>query len=125
MRLEVISSSPASTRLLIIEKETIFHRLHEARFSCVEDGGVPCVVVTGRGYPAVSTRAFISKLVDEDARLEQSAVAITDCNPDGVHIMLAYRHGGGNRAIATERVFRVPEIRWAGVHFHHLDTRNV
>ena len=121
MRIEL--TSPGSTRLVIVEKETIFHRLKEARFSCVEDGGVPCILVTGRGYPSVSTRAFISRLVAEDDRLGRAA-AITDFNPHGVHIMLTYKHGGGHQAIEAERVFRLPRITWCGVHSRHLCAQN-
>ena len=117
-------------RLVVVEKETVFDVLMQQRFFSANEGGLPCVLVTGRGYPSYSTRAFLSKVIqdDEDAgsgRNGRGSIVdvscITDWNVDGVYIFLTYMRGGSNRTATTsERAMRIPSMRWLGLHFEHI-----
>ena len=68
MHIEIISDA----RLLIVEKETILQRLHEAQFSCVEDGGVPSVVRRFGG--AIAVRKYMPDEVERRATSGEGSV---------------------------------------------------
>ncbi|CBK23594.2 uncharacterized protein [Blastocystis hominis] len=76
--------------ILVVEKDGIFKRLYEDRFFDI----LPCVIITGRGFPDIATRAFthflavfFSRLFDIDTtptpnlrnlRLESVRRCVTD-----------------------------------------------
>lgn len=70
--------------LLIVEKEGPFNRLCEDRFF----DRVPCIIVTGCGFPDVSTRCLVGKL--KSAHPELIVVGVCDYNPYGVALLLTY-----------------------------------
>jgi len=70
--------------VLVVEKECVFHRL-------VEDGvheRARCAVVTGKGMPDLAARAATWRIT---AAFSCPAVALTDCNPSGLSVALAYK----------------------------------
>ena len=75
----------------------MFDYLHQSEFYNAEKDGLPCVIITGRGYPSISTRAFIQRLVETCVnektghRHFSQVLVLTDYNPDGAKIAMTYR----------------------------------
>ncbi|GMJ05026.1 sporulation 11-1 [Hibiscus trionum] len=92
--------------ILIVEKESVFQRLANDKF-CSKNR---CIVITGRGYPDVSTRRFLRLLVD---KLCLPVYCLVDCDPYGVDILATYRFGSMQMAYDA-KFLRVPRIQWLG-----------
>ncbi|CAA6657318.1 unnamed protein product [Spirodela intermedia] len=93
--------------VLVVEKETVFQRLANDKF-CEKN---QCVVITGRGYPDVSTRRFLKRLVEN---LCLPVYCLVDCDPYGLDILMTYRFGSMQMAFDAS-LMCVPEVRWLGV----------
>lgn len=95
-----------ATCILVIEKEGIYTRLLEDSF--FDD--YPCIMVTGKGFPDLATRALVHTLHNE---LGLPVWGLADCNPFGVSVLHTYQHterlgvDGGSR-------YGVP-IQWVGL----------
>ena len=76
--------------ILVIEKEGIFDRLHQDRFW----RRLPCVLVTGRGFPDLATRALVHQL---STRFSLPVYGLADCNPFGLALLLTYKLGSAVR----------------------------
>ncbi|XP_031283736.1 meiotic recombination protein SPO11-1-like [Pistacia vera] len=72
--------------ILVVEKESVFQRLANDRF-CTRNR---CIVITGRGYPDISTRRFLRLLMEN---LHLPAYCLVDCDPYGFDILTTYRFG--------------------------------
>jgi DNA topoisomerase VI subunit A len=97
--------------ILVVEKECIFRRL-------VEDAvwaRVPCVLVTGCGFPDLATRAFVYRL---HTALRLPVLGLSDWNPFGLAIMACYRNG--SRSMPEANAFTVP-LRWLGLRHDDLE----
>lgn len=71
------------------------------------------IIVTGRGYPDVATRAFLCVLWQ---RFHLPTFAIVDWDPHGVDILSVY--SGGSRAMGLfSDYLALPSIQWIGLHF--------
>jgi meiotic recombination protein SPO11 len=92
--------------VLVIEKETVFHRLVNDNF--VER--LPCVLVTSCGMPTVATRMLVRVLVDS---LGVRAFALTDYNPWGLQIFLIYKLGSAT--FGLEHAACCPSLHWIGL----------
>ncbi|GAA0170283.1 endodeoxyribonuclease [Lithospermum erythrorhizon] len=92
--------------ILVVEKESVFQRLSNDQF-CKTNR---CIVMTGRGYPDVSTRRFLHLLV---GKLHLPVYCLVDCDPYGFDILSIYRFGSLQMAYDA-KFLRVPEIRWLG-----------
>ncbi|TMW56697.1 hypothetical protein Poli38472_006707 [Pythium oligandrum] len=92
--------------ILVVEKDGIFNRLREDRF--VDQ--LPSIIVTGRGFPDLATREFVSLL---SRTLELPVIGLSDCNPFGLSIMLTYKLGSARMPLDT-RPFGV-DIKWVGL----------
>lgn len=88
--------SPATKYLLVIEKEGIYRKLCEDRFH----ERVPCIMVTGCGYPDIATRALVSKVSRRFPSLE--VIGICDYNPHGAALLLTYRFPSAASAFEGE-----------------------
>ncbi|XP_077222256.1 spo11/DNA topoisomerase VI, subunit A protein isoform X2 [Tasmannia lanceolata] len=104
---EVEDIVSAAQYILVVEKETVFQRLANDRFCEVNH----CIVITGRGYPDVSTRRFLKLLVE---KLCLPVYCLVDCDPYGFDILTTYRFGSMQMAYDA-KFLRVSEIRWLGV----------
>ncbi|KAG0467016.1 hypothetical protein HPP92_018596 [Vanilla planifolia] len=104
---EVIES--VAQYILVVEKETVLQRLANDNF-CKTN---LCILITGRGYPDVTTRRFLRLLMDQ---LHIPAYCLVDYDPHGFDILSNYRFGSMQMAYDA-KLMRVPEIRWLGV-FH-------
>ncbi|KAI3845152.1 hypothetical protein MKX03_019819 [Papaver bracteatum] len=92
--------------ILIVEKETVFQRLADDQFCRANR----CIIVTGRGYPDVSTRRFLRLLME---KLHLPAYCLVDCDPYGFDILTTYRFGSMQMAYDA-KFLRLPEVRWLG-----------
>ncbi|WOL02563.1 meiotic recombination protein SPO11-1 [Canna indica] len=100
--------------ILVVEKESVFQRLANDKF-CERNH---CIIITGRGYPDVSTRRFLSHLVE---KLCLPVYCLVDCDPYGFDILTIYRFGSMQMAYDAD-LLRVPGVRWLGVF--HSDLQN-
>ncbi len=93
--------------ILVIEKEATFRTLCR-----VQGQGGNGLLVTAKGYPDISTRAFIHHL--SSLPLCPPIYCLTDCDPHGLSILSTY--AVGSVALAHENAhLAVPSIRWLGV----------
>ena len=92
--------------VLVVEKDSVFRRLVDDRF--VER--LPCVLVTACGFPDLATRTLVRALVDA---LHVRAFALTDYNPHGLCLMLAYKHGTASFALEARAC--CPSLHWIGL----------
>ncbi|PQM35075.1 hypothetical protein Pyn_27545 [Prunus yedoensis var. nudiflora] len=72
--------------ILVVEKESVFQRLANDQFCNTNH----CIVITGRGYPDISTRRFLGLLVDT---LYLPTYCLVDCDLYGFDILSTYRFG--------------------------------
>jgi DNA topoisomerase VI subunit A len=72
--------------ILVVEKDTIFKRL------CTDGlpGRLPCIMITGQGYPPLAVRAMVCSL---HRHLGIPAYAMVDNDPHGLCILLTYKCG--------------------------------
>jgi meiotic recombination protein SPO11 len=113
-------------RILVVEKETVFHRLAQAADDEAAPGWLKrTVLVTGKGYPDVATRTFLRALLDPASYEPTSpkpanlkVYGLVDGDPHGLDILSVYINGSGAMRYAGQAL-RVPEILWVGVR--HAD----
>ncbi|KAK2748971.1 hypothetical protein FQN57_007254 [Myotisia sp. PD_48] len=107
--------------ILVIEKEAVFHRLATSNCHNLAKGRKG-ILLTGKGYPDLNTRAFL-RLLSDTARSNPSSnesngcptiYALVDCDPDGLAIMSTYKYGSMAQVHENSRL-NVPEIRWLGL----------
>ncbi|XP_033348911.1 meiotic recombination protein W68 [Bombus vosnesenskii] len=105
---EVISVRTRAKMVLIVEKDAVFQKL--LKDDCISS--LSCILVTGKGYPDVTTRMLV-KLLSE--KLELPVYIIVDADPFGVDIMCVYRFGSA--ALSRERkCLACSKVRWLGIH---------
>ncbi|POM61657.1 Topoisomerase acting in meiosis [Phytophthora palmivora] len=95
------------------EEVSITQELLQLEPSDVEDKFfemVPSVLITGRGFPDLATRIFVSLL---SRALEIPVLGICDCNPFGLSIMLTYKLGSARMPL--ESLQYAVDIKWVGV----------
>ncbi|XP_069174828.1 meiotic recombination protein SPO11 isoform X2 [Procambarus clarkii] len=92
--------------ILVVEKDATFQRLVEAQ---VHRTFGPAILLTGKGYPDVSTRQLLHRLWRE---LRVPVLALTDADPYGLHIAAVYKFG----ALAREDPgLAVSSLAWLGI----------
>ncbi|KAI9373749.1 meiotic recombination protein spo11 [Aspergillus egyptiacus] len=104
--------------VLILEKEAVFSRLARSFFHTRAAAGKG-ILITGKGYPDLRTRAFVRKILDSipviPTQIERPRFyALVDGDPDGISIMSTYKYG--SRAHVWEnRKLNIPCLRWLGL----------
>jgi len=94
--------------VLVVEKEGVYNRLVEDRFY----ERYPCVLVTGKGFPDLATRAMVHACHVE---LGLPVWGLADCDPHGVMVLHTYQHGGKRSGgLDGGGRYGVP-IRWLGL----------
>ena len=76
---------------------------------------LPCIIVTGRGFPDLATRALLQSLV---VQLQLPCWALTDWNPHGLCLFLTYKVGSTNFGLES---YCCPELEWLGVGSRDVD----
>ncbi|PWY86404.1 meiotic recombination protein spo11 [Aspergillus sclerotioniger CBS 115572] len=101
--------------VLILEKEAVYRRLASSNYHIISAAGKG-ILVTGKGYPDLNTRAFIRKLFDcrNQSTQRPRFYALVDSDPDGMAIMATYKYG--SVAFAHEnRNLNIPGLHWLGL----------
>ncbi|KAJ9205285.1 hypothetical protein DTO280E4_4039 [Paecilomyces variotii] len=101
--------------VLIVEKEAIFHRLTRSRYHISSRAGKG-IIITGKGYPDINTRAFIRLLSETKSFMQDTPhlYALVDSDPDGMAIMSTYKYGSMTQAHENARL-NVSGICWLGL----------
>ncbi|KAH9652269.1 Meiotic recombination protein SPO11-1 [Citrus sinensis] len=86
--------------------DAVFHRLANDQY-CTRNR---CIVITGRGYPDISTRRFLRLLIE---KLRLPTFCLVDCDPYGFDILTTYRFGSMQMAYDA-KFLRIPEMHWLG-----------
>ncbi|GLA39277.1 hypothetical protein AnigIFM63309_006614 [Aspergillus niger] len=98
-----------------LSNQAVYRRLASSNYHIRSAAGKG-VLVTGKGYPDLSTRAFVRKLFDHSHQLTKQPqfYALVDGDPDGMAIMATYKYG--SVAFAHEnRNLNVPGLHWLGL----------
>ncbi|WVQ77440.1 hypothetical protein IAR50_007126 [Cryptococcus sp. DSM 104548] len=98
-RIEQLFASQGLDWLLIVEKDAVFQSLLSA--GLLEDQRLgPGVLITGKGFPDLSTRQLVRLLADTfpDARF----FGLFDADPHGVSILSNYVNGSRTNSHSTE-----------------------
>ncbi|CAN6320688.1 unnamed protein product [Urochloa humidicola] len=101
--------------ILIVEKDTVFHKLADIDFASKFN----CVMVTASGEPDVATRIVLHKL---RRWLDVPVCALVDGNVEGFDIMCTYRFGSVNRAYDNLSL-TLPDLKWIGVFPQDVDEK--
>ncbi|KAH7042688.1 Spo11/DNA topoisomerase VI subunit A [Macrophomina phaseolina] len=100
--------------ILVVEKEALFRSISaSSSWEVLRHQGV---MVTGKGYPDLSTRAFLRQLcaASVTGHPHIPIYALVDFDPDGLSIMCTYKYGSS--ALAHEGdAARLPSMQWLGV----------
>ncbi|KAK9240105.1 Spo11/DNA topoisomerase VI subunit A [Lipomyces kononenkoae] len=98
--------------VLVIEKEAIFRSLCSCKFYNRADIG-RSVLITGKGYPDLSTRQFISNIAA--CYPDTPLFGAVDSDPYGIDILCTYKFG--SRAMAHENSHLTAlKMEWVGVN---------
>lgn len=92
--------------VLVVEKDTVLARLAQEGLPAAG----PCILVTGRGFPDLGTRAFLVALHAACPALP--LLGLADWNPSGASILGLYRFGG--RGSEEAAACALPTLRWLG-----------
>jgi len=98
--------------VLVVEKEAVFARLTEEQFT----RRYPSVLITGKGYPDLATRAFVSRVC---RHAELPVYGLFDWNPSGVSLALCYKIGSATFCLEGSK-YACPGLRWIGVRHRHI-----
>jgi meiotic recombination protein SPO11 len=98
--------------ILVIEKEGIYRRLAQDRFF----DKWPCIMVTGKGFPDLATRAFVHVL---HRTLKLPVWGLADGNPFGALVLYTYAKGSDRRGVDGGNRFSVP-IQWIGLRWSQM-----
>ncbi|KAJ5317723.1 hypothetical protein N7508_002231 [Penicillium antarcticum] len=102
--------------VLVIEKEAIFHRLARSNYHNRAIAGEG-ILVTGKGYPDLSTREFLHKLSNVASNQNRPPLrfyGLTDGDPHGMAILSTYKYGSAAHVHENARLI-LPRLQWLGV----------
>ena len=106
--------------ILVVEKEATFRSIATSNlWSWIAEAGL---IVTGKGYPDVATRAFLRILshpTPSNGFCSPPVYSMVDLDPDGLAIHSVYKYG--SLALSHENAaLRVPQLEWLGLRDKHL-----
>ncbi|KAE8416354.1 meiotic recombination protein spo11 [Aspergillus pseudocaelatus] len=101
--------------VLIIEKEAIYRRLARSQYHTRAAAGKG-ILITGKGYPDLSTRAFTRKIYENSRRSDKALhfYGLVDSDPDGMAIMSTYKYGSMAHTNQNGRL-NIPCLWWLGL----------
>ncbi|OJD32976.1 meiotic recombination protein spo11 [Diplodia corticola] len=101
-------------RVLVVEKEATFRSIAASKiWGKLKHSSI---MVTGKGYPDLSTRIFLHK-ISAVSTLGNSMIpilALVDMDPDGLSIMCTYKYGSITLSHEGDSV-KVPSMQWLGI----------
>lgn len=95
----------------MVEKDAVFTYLCSQRLW----DSLPCVLVTGCGYPPLSVRAVVKQL---SVQLGIPVLGLFDYNPHGLQILLTYKLG--SIRMGLEGHAYAVNIQWLGLHYQDV-----
>ncbi|KAI4163626.1 MAG: hypothetical protein LQ342_002660 [Letrouitia transgressa] len=98
--------------VLVVEKESTFRTLASGWLHNLSKAGNG-IIVTAKGYPDISTRAFL-RLLSASSYPPPSVYALVDFDPDGLAIMATYKYGSFNLSHENANL-NIPSLRWLGI----------
>ncbi|KXS98678.1 hypothetical protein AC578_1264 [Pseudocercospora eumusae] len=125
---DVLSISMSKAKwILVIEKEATFRSIAGSKLwtTIIHQG----IIMTGKGYPDLSSRAmlrFLSRPSVQNGFSSPPVYGLADFDPDGIAILSIYKHG--SKALAHEKEeHAVPEMKWLGLRSTYLSlaTRDI
>ncbi|CAG9825062.1 unnamed protein product [Phaedon cochleariae] len=116
---DIIEIHSTAFFILVIEKESIFHKLIEEDLP--NRLTRPFVMITGKGFPDLNTQLFLKKLWTV---LSVPVFLLVDADPHGINIMLNYRFGSVSNAHVSHHL-AVPHAKWLGVFPSEIAAVNV
>ncbi|KAI6856586.1 DNA topoisomerase IV, alpha subunit [Hortaea werneckii] len=112
----------AVKQIIVVEKEASFRSL--AGSSCWERSSNETVLVTGKGYPDIATRAmlrFLSTPSPHNGFSSPLVFGLADYDPDGIAILDVYKHGSA--AMRHENLgLKVEKLSRLGLNSGHIIT---
>ncbi|EME81708.1 uncharacterized protein MYCFIDRAFT_138655, partial [Pseudocercospora fijiensis CIRAD86] len=118
---DILSVSMSKVKwILVIEKEATFRSIagSELWSTIIRQG----IIMTGKGYPDLSSRAmlrFLSRPSLQNGFSSPLVYGLADFDPDGIAILCVYKHG--SKALAHEsRDHAAPEMEWLGLRSTNL-----
>lgn len=99
--------------ILVVEKQCIAIRLNQTRWW----DAARCILVCSEGYPSVSTRELVRRLVDT---LRIRAIVLADADPAGIGVGLTFAHGSIASALETPWL-ACDDVWWAGLRPSDVD----
>jgi meiotic recombination protein SPO11 len=110
----------AARWILVVEKEATFRSIASSSFwDAISTRGI---VLTGKGYPDIATRAllhFLSTASPQNGFASPPVFGLADCDPDGIAIVLIYRNGSAALSHENDDL-RVPQLQWLGLRLEHM-----
>ncbi len=97
--------------ILVVEKDAVFTYLCGQRLW----DSLPCILVTGCGYPALSVRALVRSL---STQLALPVLGLFDYNPHGVQILLTYKLGSVRMGLEGHAY--TVDLQWLGLHHQDI-----
>lgn len=102
--------------VLIVEKETVFHRLREEKFSQTTQS----ILVTGKGYPCLATRAFLALVKKKFPQV--AMFCLVDADVYGADIYCCYRFG--SRRLPREASYALVGLHLLGLFLSEVESSN-
>ncbi|KAI7216214.1 DNA topoisomerase IV, alpha subunit [Hortaea werneckii] len=108
--------------IIVIEKEASFRSL--ANSSCWDRLSAESVLLTGKGYPDLATRAmlrFLSTPSPHNGFSSPVIFGLADYDPDGIAILDVYKHGSAAMRHENPEL-KVGKLRRLGLNSRHIIT---
>ncbi|KAL6502367.1 hypothetical protein OROHE_024645 [Orobanche hederae] len=93
--------------IIVVEKHAIFQRLAEDRIF----NQIPCILITGRGYPDIGSRLLLHRMSREFPELP--ILGIVDWNPAGLAILCTFKYGSVTMGLEAYRY--ACNVKWLGL----------
>lgn len=102
--------------ILVVEKDAVFKTLCDK----VIWNEVPCIMITGRGYPGLAIREVVSRC---EKQFKLPTLGLFDYNPHGLQILMTYRFG--STRMGREGIQHTCNIQWLGLHWFDVKDAHV
>ncbi|KAL3682037.1 hypothetical protein R1sor_000059 [Riccia sorocarpa] len=110
--LEKLAFQSDARYIIVVEKETVFHKLASDRFYHF----APSIIITGKGYPDLATRVMLGRLHQAFPALP--ILGLVDWNPAGLAILCTYKFGSMRMGLETAHY--VCDVKWLGLRYDDL-----
>jgi len=106
--------------ILVVEKEAVFQSMCREGIANHTSLPGPGIIITGRGYPDISTRELVHNL-SEGVPNSIPCLALMDADPHGLDILSVYKYGSQKLKHEGETL-ESPKLKWIGLRFREIDS---